>query len=145
MGTAKKLCQRNQHHCDLGASEEAKQTVLIHIFKSSFDNKLAAEDISAKECLSAYGYGMWCKSVVQSERLQSTPDPETYCFYVWPVNETFDNDLHIILPIGKRCTCSHRTDYDVQCKHELKVDPRLELEDWPHRWLIRKHFKNTSP
>ncbi len=60
----KKLCQRYQHHCDLEAKEEAKQTVLTHRFKSSFEDEYADEDVNTKQCLSAYAYGMWHKSVV---------------------------------------------------------------------------------
>ena len=138
LGTAIKLCQSHQHHCDLEAKEEAKQTVLTHRFKSSFDGKLADEDVHTKESLSSFGYEMWHNSVVQYEMLQSALDPETDYFHVWPPNETFDNDLHIIFSICKRCARGRSIGYDIQYKHEFKVDPMFKIKDWSHRWLTRK-------
>ena len=43
-------------------------------------------------------------------------------------NPVSDKDVYIILPIEKRCRFSHRIDYDIQCKHELKVDQRFKLK-----------------
>ena len=70
---------------------------------------------------------------------------DTNSFHIWPANESFDDNVHIILPIGERCKCSYRIDFDVQCKHELKVDPRFKLEHWSHRWLTRKQFNIRHP
>ena len=128
----KHLCQRHQHHCDLETRAESKHTVLSHRFKSSLDNEIADEDVNAKECLSSYAYGMWIKSVRQCDRLQTMLHIDTNSFHIWPANESFDDNIHIILPIGERCKCSYRNDFDVQCKHELKVDPRFKIEHWSH-------------
>ena len=141
----KKLCQRHQHHCDLEAKEEAKLTVLSHRFTSTFADELANEDINAKQSLSAYAYEMWHKSIVQSERLQSKINFETNCFHVWPANEEFQETIHVTLGVGKRCECNIRIDYDIQCKHELSVDPRFKLEHWSDRWLNRKQFNIRHP
>ena len=97
----KTICQGHQHNCDQEAKEEAKLTVSSHRFTSIFDHELANEDVNAKQSLSGYAYGMWHKSILQSERLQSKINFETNCFHVWPVNETFDEKNHITLDIGK--------------------------------------------
>ena len=88
---------------------------------------------------------MWHKYLTQSERLQSKLDSDINSFHVWPANKTFDKDVHIILQIGSKCRCSHRIDYDVQCKHELKVDPRYKIEHWSDRWLTRKQLNIRNP
>ena len=136
----KYLCQRHQHHCALEARAESNVTVLSHRFKSSFDDELADKDVNAKECLSSFAYGMWYKSVQQCDMLQIMLHIDTNSFNTWPVNESFDDNVHIILSIGERCKYRDRIDVDVQCNHELKVDSRFKLKYWSYRWLTRKQF-----
>jgi len=47
---------------------------------------------------------------------------------VWPANESFDSDNqnHLSFPVGGRCPCWRRIDFNIQCKHELKINPKFK-------------------
>ena len=87
------------------------------------------------------------KQLKSSELLQSTYDTVNKCHKVWPLGEIFDTncDEHIVIEDGERCKCWRRIDYNIQCKHELKLNPKFEVKHWGHRWLNRKEFNRLYP
>ena len=141
----RRLCERHQLHCDIECRDESKHTVSTHRYRSPLQNELAEHDVAAKKALAAYPYGMFYKSLKMTEMLQAELQSDNVTYHIWPSNETFNSNEHVKLVIGDRCQCSYRRDYDIQCGHELKVDPTFRIENWNERWLTRKEFNMRNP
>ena len=46
---------------------------------------------------------------------------------IWPAGVDFNpfDYEHITIKVGERCNCWRRVDFDIQCKHELKLSCKL--------------------
>jgi hypothetical protein len=67
-------------------------------------------------------------------------------YRVWPLNAPLNGDNFTTIPIGGRCSeCRLRIDYDVQCKHELCVDPTFKVKCNNQRWLNEESFDTNYP
>ena len=141
----KNLCERHQFHCDKEAKHEAKLTVISHKYRSTFDSPYADEDVLAKQTLSAYAYEKWKTALKFSFRLQSELQEDGITYNIWPASEVFDKEKHHSLIVGDRCSCRHRRDFDIQCGHELKVNPKFQIDKWSDRWLQRREFNVRNP
>ena len=74
-------------------------------------------------------------------------DNVTLSHKVWPSGIVFDvnNPEHIVIKVGDRCNCWRRVDFDIQYKHELRINLKFKELDWGHRWFNRRQFNRQYP
>ena len=106
------------------------------------------EEIAARQSLSQVPLKEYfIKQLKSSEKLQILYDEINLCHKVWPAGVIFDESdrEHIIIKQGERCNCWRRIDYDIQCKHELKINMKFKVGHWGHRWYNRREFNKKYP
>ena len=143
----KSLCERQQQICNKENDFETDYFVRSTHYKPRLDGQFAYEELRARQALSQIPFSNYfVKQLKGSESLQTSPDGMTEDHRVWPSGTTFDinEDNHVVIQRGERCTCWRRIDYDIQCKHELRLDPKFKVEHWGSRWLNRREFNKRN-
>ena len=51
----------------------------------------------------------------------------------------------MMINVDHRCDCWRRVDFDIQCKHEMKLNLQFKLKHWGHRWYNRREFSKQYP
>ena len=144
----KSLLERQQQLCNKENDIEQDYTVRSHRYLPQLHGELAVEDISARNVLAGKPHKDYF--ILQSkatEYLQSIFDSDAMVHKVWPANESFDSDNqnHLSFAVGGRCPCWRRIDFNIQCKHELKINPKFKKHHWGHRWYNRKEYNRQFP
>ena len=87
------------------------------------------------------------KQLKSAQTLQSSFDERSLTHCVWPAGSDFDpNDSeHVVIKVGDRCKCWRRVDYNIQCKHELKICGKFKKDHWGHRWYSRREYNAMFP
>ena len=144
----KSLFERQQNICNKENDFENDYIVKSHRYISTLDPQFAHEDIMARQVLSNIPHkDYFVKQLKSSEYLQYSRDTNTMLCKIWPATESFDNekDDHVCIKIGERCSCWRRVDFDIQCKHELKLNCKFKKSHWGERWYNRKAFNTHHP
>ena len=144
----KSLCERQQQICNKENDFETEHLIRLNHFKPTLDGEFAYEEIQAMKALSIAPHkNYFVKQLKSSEGLQISFNDSNQCYQVWPAGESFDhdNDDHVIIKRGGRCKCWRRVDFDIQCKHELRIQPKFKIGDWGHRWYNRREFNKHYP
>ena len=87
------------------------------------------------------------KQMQSAESLQLTFEETSNKYKVWPAGVSFDqnNPDHIVITKGDRCNCWRRIDFDIQCKHEFRINSKFKLNHWSNRWYNRREFNKQFP
>ena len=144
----KTLLERQQQLCNKETDLETDYIVRSHRYLPQLEGDLALEDIKARQVLSLKPHKEYfILQLKATEYLQSTFDTDDMKHNVWPANEPFDNNdkNHVSFSVGTRCPCWRRIDFNVQCKHELKINPKFKKHHWGHRWYNRKEYNLQFP
>ena len=64
-------------------------------------------------------------------------------FVCWPVNEERSDANTIVIEKDKRCSCTTRIKYIVQCQHELLHDGCFKSAKYDTRWYNRKYYEDN--
>ena len=74
-------------------------------------------------------------------------DDNKSCHKVWSAGVPFDGSdpEHVVIKVVERCNCWCRVDFDIQCKHELKINLKFNVKHWGHRWYNRREFCKKYP
>jgi hypothetical protein len=138
-----KLLRRQQEQGKQRNEKEALENARSHRYKSRFKNQTGVDDVLAKKCLSMKAYTRFIASTLKpSTSLQCRTDVNG-SISVWPAGrlETDNNDK-VIIPQNERCPCMFRVKWNALCKHEYKVDGKLNLDKFSRRWLNRTGFES---
>ena len=144
----KALCERQQQICNKENDYETDHLIRTNHYKPTLDGEMACEELVAKQALSDVPHrNYFVKQLKSSESLQSLFDDRTQCYKVWPAGSSFDkdDDDHVVIHRGGRCSCWRRIDYDIQCKHELRISPKFNVNHWASRWYNRREFNKRFP
>ena len=148
MDHLKALCERQQQLCNKENNVETEDLIRSNYYKPTLDGEMAVEDINARRALSSYPHKQfYILQTKSSDNLQSLYDHDTSSHMVWPAGVDFNSNdpEHVIIKVGERCNCWRRVDYDIQCKHELKINFKFNLNHWGHRWFNRRQFNSLYP
>ena len=140
--------ERQQQICNKENDYETDNLIRSNHYTPTLDREMGYEELVAKQSLSSVPHKMFfVKQLKSSESLQITYDDVTLSHKVWPTGVDFDkNDPdHIDIKVGYRCNCWRRVDFDIQCKHELRINPKFKVLDWGHRWLNRREYNKQYP
>ena len=142
-------------HVQIHLDSNFKQFDELHIqhnivdhCEPTLDREMGYEELLARQVLSQIPLkNYFIKQLKSSEVLQMSYDNENVSHKVWPSGIDFDekNADHIVIKVGHRCSCWRRVDFDIQCKHELKIEPKFKALHWGHRWYNRKEFNKRNP
>ena len=148
MNHLKSLMERQQQICNKENDFENDNLVRTNHYKPTLDRELGYEELVAKQSLSEIPHkNYFIGQLKSSEKLQLLYDNEICSHKVWPAGEQFNanNSEHFVIKIGDRCNCWRRVDFDIQCKHELKINPKFKVLNWGHRWYNRREFNKQYP
>ena len=129
--------KENKAHRDLRLS--------IQCFKSKMISPHhKRSDTNAKIKLSAKGYkDFFLETHERSIRLQIIiAHDSAIC---WPVNEDLNTSRHkFMFDTRYRCTCFPRTEYLIQCEHELLLKKGFEMDMYDKRWYNDFTYNEVS-
>ena len=144
----KSLCERQQQICNKENDYETDHRIRSECYKPILDGELARQEFNARQILSRKPHSdYFVKQLKSAQTLQSTFDEGSLTHSIWPAGTEFDpNDSeHVVIKVGDRCSCWRRVDYDIQCKHELKICGKFKKEHWGHRWYSRHAYNAMFP
>ena len=64
-------------------------------------------------------------------------------FVCWPVNEERSDANTIVIEKDKRCPCTTRVKYIVQCQHALLNDGCFNSAKYDTRWSNHKYYEDN--
>ena len=144
----KSLMERQQHICNKENDLETDNLIRTNHYTPTLDRDMGYEECAAKQSLSQVPHKEYfVKQLKRSELLQMSFDNEISSHMVWPTGVDFDinDEEHVVIKVGHRCNCWRRVDFDIQCKHELRINPKFKVLDWGNRWLSRREFNKLYP
>ena len=144
----KALCERQQQLSNKENELEVDYMVKSHRYIPTLDGRLGVEESSAREVLSNTPFKEYfIKQLKSTDYLDIHFNHILQRHNIWPSSETFDplDEDHIVINVGQRCCCWRRIDFNIQCKHELKINPEFKKEHWGNRWYTRKQFNKLFP
>ena len=144
----KALCERQQQLCNKENDFENDYVIKSSCYKSMLDGEYGQQEYVARQILSQKPLkDYFIKQLQSSQVLQSSFDELSMSHNIWPAAVDFNpsDDEHITIKVGDRCNCWRRVDFDIQCKHELKLSCKFKKEHWGHRWYNRRQFNADFP
>jgi hypothetical protein len=138
-----RLLTRNTHTTSKRRLKESSAYVASLKYKSRLQNQAAGDDEEAKKQLSQYAYSdLFLVEFKSSRRLQYLSHEDV--IYVWPNGKPQHCEGQVIINSRQRCTCKRRMAFNVQCRHELCIDGKLDLAKYSTRWLNQRSFNASS-
>jgi len=144
----KLLMERQQQICNKENNYESDHVVRSNHYRPTLDGEMGFQEKIAFKALSPIAFeSYFVKQLKSSELLQSAYDDDLLAHRVWPAGVPFnENDKeHIVIKVGDRCNCWRRVDFDIQCKHELKLNVKFKENYWGQRWLNRMKYNKLYP
>jgi hypothetical protein len=137
------LHKRQVHLTQIRRTKDIKSYVGTVKYKSSLRDQAGYDDEAAKKQLSRWAYK--CLFQVEFERSRKLQH-KVYegMVYVWPHGKTQDCEQLVVFEDGQKCSCSRRTGFVFQCRHELVQDGKFALDKYATRWLNRRTFNATT-
>ena len=144
----KALCERQQMLCNKENDLETDYLVRCNHYRPELEGEFGYEETIARKALSQVPHqNFFVKQLKSSQLLQKEYVIESSSHHVWPIGVSFDDndENHITINDGDRCPCWRRVDYNIQCKHELCIEPKFISNKWGSRWLNRREFNRLYP
>jgi hypothetical protein len=139
---SKLLCRQQEQGWQRN-EKEALENARTHRYKSRFKLQQGIDDILAKKALSMKAYKRFITSTLKpSTLLQYRTDPGG-SVVVWPAGRLeSDNYEKVVIESNQRCKCEFRVQFNALCKHEYKVDGKINFDKFARRWLNRTAFES---
>ena len=138
-----KLLRRQQEQGKQRNEREALYNARSHRFTSKFKHQAGADDILAKKSLSMKAYTRFVTSTMKPSTSLQYHTTEDGFTSVWPAGQLeagcYDK---VIIGKNQRCPCQFRVTWNALCKHEYRVDGKLDLHKFACRWLNRTSFES---
>jgi hypothetical protein len=138
-----KLLDRQTHLTTKRRQNEQKAYVVAVKYKSKYCDQDGYDDEIAKRQLSTYAYAnLFHIEFRRSKRLQFSVHENLTL--VWPIGKLQDCEELVTITQGLRCSCLRRLAFNIQCRHELCRDGKLDMEKYSNRWLNYRTFNASA-
>ena len=139
-----KLLRRQQELGKQLNERQALENARSHRYKSRFKQQAGVDDVLGKKCLSLKVYNRFITATLKpSTKLQVKTD-QAGNTTVWLAGRLeSQDDEKIVIEASCRCPCRFRVKWNVMCKHEYRVDGKLNIEKFARRWLNRTTFESN--
>jgi hypothetical protein len=137
-----KLHERQIHLTGVRRQADQKSFVSTGKYKSKYRDQPGHDDETAKKQFSRWAYKhLYHPEFLASRRLQYKV--HEHMVYVWPKGKEQSCEDLVAFNTTEKCRCSRRVGFVFQCRHELVVDGKLNVEKYARRWLNRRTFNAT--